>query len=93
MHDIVKDLLQFAAQRLVLHGRLVFWLPITEDMTFSLEHPCFTILADGLQSFGNWARRLITLEKTIDYKDINEQEININVISKQELRRKIYSTT
>lgn len=66
MTKAVIDLIEFAAIHLVPGGRLVFWLPtVTEEYT-DLDipaHPDLFLVASCEQSFGKWARRLITMEK------------------------------
>jgi tRNA (guanine10-N2)-methyltransferase len=72
LEDIISDLVQFAAQYLVPGGRLVYWLP-TENETYDPKdiptHPCLSIIANSEQRFGKWSRRLITMEKTVSFKD------------------------
>ncbi|RKP07173.1 hypothetical protein THASP1DRAFT_17456 [Thamnocephalis sphaerospora] len=66
MADVVEDLHAFAAQHLVLGGRLVYWLPTIVDEYEAKdipEHPCLRLVANSEQAFGVWSRRLITLEK------------------------------
>ncbi|CAG8666166.1 7388_t:CDS:10, partial [Cetraspora pellucida] len=48
MSEVLIDLLEFAARYLVVGGRLVYWLPT---------------IVDDEQNFGQWSRRLITMEK------------------------------
>ncbi|KAJ3055590.1 hypothetical protein HK097_010014 [Rhizophlyctis rosea] len=66
MHDVLLDLIDFAAIYLVPGGRLVYWFPtVTEE--YSPDdvplHPYFKMIANSEQNFGKWARRLITMEK------------------------------
>ncbi|KAJ3092832.1 hypothetical protein HK102_002042 [Quaeritorhiza haematococci] len=66
MHQVLVDLLDFAACHLVSGGRLVYWLPTVSD-EYSPEdvptHPQFKLISNSEQNFGKWARRLITMEK------------------------------
>lgn len=73
--EVVTDLLDFAASRLVLGGRLVFWLPSTEDFTAAdiprfvhstdPSHPCLTLVSVSAQWITRkWARFLVTLTKS-----------------------------
>ncbi|CAG8626667.1 6348_t:CDS:2, partial [Scutellospora calospora] len=48
MSEVLIDLLEFAARYLVVGGRLVYWLPT---------------IVDDEQNFGQWSRRLVTMEK------------------------------
>eukprot|EP00041_Stephanoeca_diplocostata_P022337 m.531545 g.531545 ORF g.531545 m.531545 type:complete len:712 (-) comp22037_c0_seq5:123-2258(-) len=65
---VFGDLLAFAAQFLVLHGRLAYWLPVikgeySEDQV--PVHPCLSVVANCEQPLsGRMARRLITMQKT-----------------------------
>lgn len=66
MSEVVADLLMFAVKFLVLGGRLVYWLPtVTEDYTIDdlPTHPCMELISNCEQAFGQWSRRLITMEK------------------------------
>ncbi|XP_028393060.1 tRNA (guanine(10)-N2)-methyltransferase homolog [Dendronephthya gigantea] len=67
LSDAIFNLLEFAVAFLVLHGRLVFWLP-THRSTFSLQniplHPCLKLLYVSEQNLSaNVSRQLITMEK------------------------------
>ncbi|KAJ2723182.1 hypothetical protein GGI07_002817 [Coemansia sp. Benny D115] len=79
MSDVISDLLEFAAQKLVVGGRLVYWLPTVADEYDPKDvpmHPAFRLVANSEQPFGSWSRRLITLEKTMaleDCVDLEEQ--------------------
>jgi len=70
MSQVVADLLMFAVKNLVRGGRLVYWLPtVTED--YSIDdlptHPCMELISNCEQAFGQWSRRLITMEKVKDW--------------------------
>ncbi len=69
--QVLSDLLHFAAERLVLRGRLVFWLPSTNE--FSIDdvplHPCLKLVSFSTQPITrSWGRTLITMEKTQHYE-------------------------
>lgn len=68
LSDVFKDLLNFAAQTLVVGGRLVFWMPIFRDdyNNDSLpSHPCMEMQHNCEQVLNaHSSRRLITLLKT-----------------------------
>ncbi|KAF9100577.1 hypothetical protein BGX29_006471 [Mortierella sp. GBA35] len=70
MSEVVADLLMFAVKNLTRGGRLVYWLPtVTEDYTIDdlPTHPCMELVANCEQAFGQWSRRLITMEKIADW--------------------------
>ncbi|KAG0257745.1 hypothetical protein BG011_003771 [Mortierella polycephala] len=70
MSEVVADLLMFAVKNLVRGGRLVYWLPtVTEDYAIDdlPTHPCMELVANCEQAFGQWSRRLITMEKVADW--------------------------
>ncbi|KAJ2759976.1 hypothetical protein H4S06_001963 [Coemansia sp. BCRC 34490] len=66
MSAVVSDLLAFAAERLVVGGRLVYWLPTVADEYEPEDvplHPALRLVANSEQPFGSWSRRLITMVK------------------------------
>ncbi|KAI8825690.1 S-adenosyl-L-methionine-dependent methyltransferase [Fimicolochytrium jonesii] len=69
MHDVIVDLIDFAAVHLVPGGRLVYWLPTIVD-EYSPDdlplHPQFKLVSNSAQVFGKWCRRLVTMEKLHD---------------------------
>ena len=84
MEDVIVDLLKFAAIQLTVGGRLVYWVPtVTED--YQLEdipiHPALRLVANSEQSFGNWCRRLITMEKTRKWSESDELEYHSRDLS------------
>ncbi|ORX45312.1 tRNA guanosine-2'-O-methyltransferase [Hesseltinella vesiculosa] len=67
MSEVVSDLLTFAARHLRVGGRLVYWLPTVVDdysVTDIPSHAGMVLLSNSEQNFGQWSRRLITMEKT-----------------------------
>ncbi|KAJ2779491.1 hypothetical protein H4R18_003972 [Coemansia javaensis] len=67
MSDVIRDLLDFATDKLVVGGRLVYWLPTVADEYEPADvpqHPALRLVANSEQPFGGWSRRLITMEKT-----------------------------
>eukprot|EP00062_Callorhinchus_milii_P013995 gi/632962680/ref/XP_007897456.1/ PREDICTED: tRNA (guanine(10)-N2)-methyltransferase homolog [Callorhinchus milii] len=72
LSDIFIDLLNFAAQCLVMNGRLVYWLPVykpeySEDVV--PQHPCLKRISNCEQPFtSHTARRLITMEKVKEFE-------------------------
>ncbi|KAJ2486366.1 hypothetical protein EV174_001164 [Coemansia sp. RSA 2320] len=74
MSDVISDLLEFAAEKLVVGGRLVYWLPTVADEYDPKDlptHRVFRLVANSEQPFGGWSRRLVTMEK-IAPLDTNE---------------------
>jgi len=68
--DILSDLMKFAAQYLVIGGRLVYWLPTTDKYKESdvPKHPCLKIISNTEQPITmRWRRRLITMEKFVNF--------------------------
>ncbi|KFO62370.1 tRNA (guanine(10)-N2)-methyltransferase [Corvus brachyrhynchos] len=76
LSDIFFDLLKFAAEHLVMGGRLVYWLPIyrpeyTEEII--PRHPCLKLISNCEQMLSSHtSRRLITMEKVKEFKDQDE---------------------
>ncbi|KAI7855545.1 S-adenosyl-L-methionine-dependent methyltransferase [Circinella umbellata] len=66
MSEVLADLLNFAAEHLRVGGRLVYWLPTVVEEYSSADlpkHPSMTLISNSEQNFGQWSRRLITMEK------------------------------
>ncbi|KAJ1922920.1 hypothetical protein LPJ71_001034 [Coemansia sp. S17] len=66
MSDVIGDLLGLAAEKLVVGGRLVYWLPTVAgeyDPKDLPVHPVLRVVANSEQPFGGWSRRLVTMEK------------------------------
>ncbi|XP_064597359.1 tRNA (guanine(10)-N2)-methyltransferase homolog isoform X2 [Liolophura sinensis] len=77
LSDIFKDLLNFAAKFLRLHGRLVYWLPVYTP-EYSSEniprHPCLELRSNCEQPLSvKVSRRLIAMEKTREYCECAER--------------------
>ncbi|CAE6483335.1 unnamed protein product [Rhizoctonia solani] len=63
---LASDLVELARYLLVPGGRLVFFLPTVTDDYAPVDIPrCdgMHLVANSLQNFGKWGRRLITMEK------------------------------
>ncbi|KAJ3352846.1 hypothetical protein GGF32_003541 [Allomyces javanicus] len=64
---VMADLTDFAGRYLRVGGRISYWLP-TVKAEYADEdiptHPALTLVANCEQPFGQWSRRLVTLEKT-----------------------------
>ncbi|XP_058422328.1 tRNA (guanine(10)-N2)-methyltransferase homolog isoform X8 [Diceros bicornis minor] len=73
LSDMFFDLLNFAAETLVLGGRLVYWLPVytpeyVEEMVPS--HPCLKLISNCEQKLSSHtSRRLITMEKVKNFEN------------------------
>ncbi|KAF8320856.1 tRNA guanosine-2'-O-methyltransferase [Clavulina sp. PMI_390] len=69
LSDLAQDLVHFAAYMLKPGGRLVFFLPTVTDEYQDVDIPRaegMELVANSLQDFGKWGRRLITMVKTAD---------------------------
>ncbi|KAI8059171.1 hypothetical protein BC940DRAFT_314195 [Gongronella butleri] len=76
MSAVVSDLLSFAAKHLRVGGRLVYWLPTVVDEYTPEDvpsHPGMTLIANSEQNFGQWSRRLITMEKVLPLDKMDMQ--------------------
>ncbi|XP_033263634.1 tRNA (guanine(10)-N2)-methyltransferase homolog isoform X2 [Orcinus orca] len=73
LSDMFFDLLNFAAETLVLGGRLVYWLPVyTPEYTEEMVpwHPCLKLISNCEQKLsGRTSRRLITMEKVKGFEN------------------------
>ncbi|XP_053141266.1 tRNA (guanine(10)-N2)-methyltransferase homolog isoform X2 [Hemicordylus capensis] len=73
LSDILFDLLTFAAEYLVVGGRLVYWLPVykpeyTEEII--PRHPCLKLISNCEQTLSSHtSRHLITMEKVKEFED------------------------
>ncbi|KYR01168.1 tRNA guanosine-2'-O-methyltransferase 11 [Tieghemostelium lacteum] len=78
--EVMKDLLLLAAKTLKVGGRLVYWLPCSAtDFKISElpTHPCLRLLYhqcyQGLSL--KWGRRLITMEKHLEYQEASDDQL------------------
>ncbi|XP_049585963.1 tRNA (guanine(10)-N2)-methyltransferase homolog isoform X1 [Syngnathus scovelli] len=75
MSQILADMLNFSAHRLVMGGRLVYWLPVyrpeyCEEMV--PLHPCLRLISNCEQILSSHtSRRLITMEKVREPEELN----------------------
>lgn len=64
--NLLADLLEFAAQRLPVSGRLAFWMPTAND-DFEInqipQHELLELLYNLEQEFNKWSRRLLVYVK------------------------------
>jgi len=80
--DILTDLLAFASRMLVIGGRLVYWLPTTDKYKEKdiPSHPCLKLISNSEQPITmRWRRRLITMEKNIEYNQSLHENIQIKI--------------
>lgn len=100
LDDLLTDLMAFAARMLVPRGRLVFWMPTMTDVArdpaeaageaqqLELRLPPtrdFRLVAHSLQDFGNWGRRLVTLEK-VEASGDQEHDLRLPTAPRQHLQ-------
>eukprot|EP00052_Salpingoeca_macrocollata_P015836 m.126720 g.126720 ORF g.126720 m.126720 type:complete len:482 (+) comp19825_c0_seq2:23-1468(+) len=68
--DVYFDLLEFAARRLVLNGKLVYWLPVIRESykdSVLPSHPCMRLESNIEQTLTRkLSRRLITMIKVLE---------------------------
>ncbi|PRT52519.1 tRNA (guanine(10)-N2)-methyltransferase [Wickerhamiella sorbophila] len=85
---LLSDLLEFAAARLKVKGRLSFWMPLASDDPLSAPtHAKLRIVSSIPQAFNKWQRWLITYEKRPE-GELGETK---SVESKQAFRAKYFS--
>ncbi|GAA6004787.1 hypothetical protein JCM11491_002229 [Sporobolomyces phaffii] len=66
MEEVITGLITFSLYLLKPGGRLVFFLPTNESEYSDIDVPTvpgLRLISNTSQSFGKWARRLITMEK------------------------------
>ncbi|XP_077454745.1 tRNA (guanine(10)-N(2))-methyltransferase TRMT11 isoform X1 [Stigmatopora argus] len=75
LSEMFADMLNFSAHRLVMGGRLVYWLPVyraeySEEMV--PLHPCLQLISNCEQILSSHtSRRLITMEKAKEPQDLD----------------------
>ncbi|KAJ5929454.1 tRNA (guanine(10)-N2)-methyltransferase [Penicillium verhagenii] len=94
-----KDILDFAARSLVTNGRLAMWMPTALDgdhLTLPM-HPNLELVNVCVQSFGNWARQLMTYRRLPEgeVSDTSEGRIKVDndgvtASEVNEFRRKVF---
>lgn len=63
---MLADILDFAAQTLVVEGRLSFWMPVANDEDIELGipmHAALELVSNCVQPFNKWSRRLLTYRR------------------------------
>ncbi|KAI5960956.1 uncharacterized protein KGF55_004223 [Candida pseudojiufengensis] len=64
--DMLKDILQFASERLPVGGKLAFWMPTADDEfqeTVLPQHAKLKLEYNLVQQFHKWSRRLLVYVK------------------------------
>ncbi|XP_015279318.1 PREDICTED: tRNA (guanine(10)-N2)-methyltransferase homolog isoform X2 [Gekko japonicus] len=93
LSDILFDLLKFAAEYLVIGGRLVYWLPVykpeyTEEIL--PQHPCLKLISNCEQTLSSHtSRHLITMEKVKEFED---EDRSSNILESQYLSYKSHNS-
>ena len=81
--DVMADLLDMAAQTLVLHGRLVYIIPSYADFDPESDfprHPCLQTLHSCYQPLSmELGRRLVVMEKNKEYDETRKEEYRSHV--------------
>ncbi|XP_065898312.1 tRNA (guanine(10)-N2)-methyltransferase homolog isoform X2 [Dysidea avara] len=82
LSDVYNDLLLFAARFLVLHGRLVYWLPIVKEQFVIPSHPCLQLTATSEQLLRpSIGRLLVTMVKVKPYVNPEESSQTSHIIN------------
>ncbi|GAB4813919.1 hypothetical protein N2152v2_000965 [Parachlorella kessleri] len=97
--ECLRDLMELAAQMLVLGGRLVYFLPAIPGWHQNGDiptHPALELVADSEQILGSkYSRRLITMEKAHAYDPLAAQQHHAALgpprMDIDELREHVYS--
>ncbi|XP_077156245.1 tRNA (guanine(10)-N(2))-methyltransferase TRMT11 isoform X5 [Paroedura picta] len=93
LSDILFDLLKFAAEYLVIGGRLVYWLPVykpeyTEEII--PRHPCLKLISNCEQTLSSHtSRHLITMEKVKEFED---EDRSSNILESRYLTYKSHNS-
>ncbi|KAH8925014.1 tRNA guanosine-2'-O-methyltransferase [Atractiella rhizophila] len=98
MSEVLTTLLSLSHRLLKPGGRLVYFLPTVETEYKDDDVPTLsgmTLIANSVQEFGHWARRLITMEKLS--RSANTKDPTTAGVSKQpahfDFRRKYFKDT
>ncbi|KAH8894230.1 tRNA guanosine-2'-O-methyltransferase [Thozetella sp. PMI_491] len=81
---ILDDILEFAADTLVDHGRLSFWIPTANDEEQEVPtptHPFLEVVAVSTQTFTKWSRRLIT------YQRLPNSQVDLAALKEKQTRQ------
>jgi tRNA (guanine10-N2)-methyltransferase len=66
LSSLLEDLLQYAAERLPINGRLAFWMPTANDdfqQNLIPQHKQLQLIYNLEQEFNKWSRRLLVYVK------------------------------
>ncbi|KAG5952096.1 hypothetical protein E4U53_001617 [Claviceps sorghi] len=86
---MLDDLLAFAADTLVDHGRLSFWMPTANDEDQELPvptHPSLELVVVCAQKFNKWSRRLIT------YRRLSDADVSPKRLAAYQSKQNVVST-
>lgn len=84
LSDLLGDLLDFAARRLPVGGRLAFWMPTANDEFqphHVPQHQSLQLLYNLEQEFNKWSRRLLVyvkMNESYEGKTINGLKENVH---------------
>lgn len=85
LSDLLDDLLNFAANRLPVNGRIGFWMPTANDnyeINQIPQHANLELLYNLQQDFNEWSRRLLVYVKRDEsYKGITSNGLKTNNIT------------
>lgn len=74
--NLLQDLLEFAAERLPVEGRLAFWMPTANDEFVEHhvpQHKQLELLYVLEQEFNKWSRRLVVyVKRDFDYQGVTK---------------------
>ncbi|KAI1376998.1 tRNA guanosine-2'-O-methyltransferase TRM11 [Hypoxylon crocopeplum] len=87
---MLDDILNFASDTLVDHGRLSFWMPTANDEEQEIPvptHPCLIIVFVCTQVFNRWSRRLIT------YRRLPDSEIDLSALAQKKQEEQVKGHT
>ncbi|KAK1232664.1 hypothetical protein PQX77_003195 [Marasmius sp. AFHP31] len=102
LSNLARDLVILARYLLRPNGRLVFFLPTVNDEyeevdIYSMLCEGMEVLANSLQDFGSWGRRLVTIRKTTSerypppsFSPSSETEESTHVPAHRDFREKYF---
>jgi len=81
--DVMTDLLDLAANKLVMHGKLVYIIPSMTDFDLQSDlpqHPCLTLLYCCYQPLQtNLGRSVVCMEKVLEYDESKREFYRANI--------------
>ncbi|KAI5867348.1 tRNA guanosine-2'-O-methyltransferase TRM11 [Durotheca rogersii] len=87
---MLDDILNFASDMLVDHGRLSFWMPTANDEEQEIPvptHPCLSMVVVCTQAFNKWSRRLIT------YRRLPDAEVDVSALEQRKQAEQVQGRT